>query len=51
MTEVEEQSTKGTGHSSKYTRNNPFISAVKVNDLLTGAGSEKETRHVELTLD
>jgi sulfite reductase (NADPH) flavoprotein alpha-component len=51
MTEVEEQSTKGVGHTSKYTRNNPFISTVKVNDLLTGAGSEKETRHVELTLD
>jgi sulfite reductase (NADPH) flavoprotein alpha-component len=51
MTEVEEQTTKGAGHTSKYTRNNPFISTVKVNDLLTGAGSEKETRHVELTLD
>jgi sulfite reductase (NADPH) flavoprotein alpha-component len=51
MTEVEEQATKGAGHTSKYTRNNPFISTVKVNDLLTGPGSEKETRHVELTLD
>ena len=38
------------GHS-KYTRNNPFSSTVRVNELLTAAGSEKETRHVELTLD
>jgi sulfite reductase (NADPH) flavoprotein alpha-component len=38
-------------HTSKYTRNNPFMSSVLVNELLTGEGSEKETRHVELTLD
>src|SRR5580698_9699147 len=52
MTEVLEQEDKSsTGHTSKYTRNNPFISTVTVNYLLTGEGSEKETRHVELTLD
>ena len=52
MTEVEEQEAKGAaGHASKYTRNNPFLSTVRVNELLTAEGSEKETRHVELTLD
>ena len=52
MTEVEEQEAKGTvGHASKYTRNNPFLSTVRVNELQTAAGSEKETRHIELTLD
>ena len=52
MTEVLEQEDKGTsGHASKYTRNNPYMSYVRVNELLTAEGSEKETRHVELTLD
>ncbi|HEX4575940.1 MAG TPA: oxidoreductase [Edaphobacter sp.] len=52
MTEVLEQEVKGlVGHSAKYTRNNPFLSTVRVNELLTAEGSEKETRHVELTLD
>jgi sulfite reductase (NADPH) flavoprotein alpha-component len=52
MTEVLEQEDKSSaGHASKYTRNNPFLSTVTVNYLLTGEGSEKETRHVELTLD
>jgi sulfite reductase (NADPH) flavoprotein alpha-component len=52
MTEVLEQEVKGlVGHSSKYTRNNPFLSTVRVNELQTAAGSEKETRHIELTLD
>jgi sulfite reductase (NADPH) flavoprotein alpha-component len=52
MTEVLEQEDKGTsGHVSKYTRNNPYMSYVRVNELLTAEGSEKETRHVELTLD
>src|SRR3984957_17765803 len=52
MTEVQEQDVNSVaGHASKYTRNNPFLSTVMVNDLLTGEGSEKETRHVELTLD
>ena len=39
------------GHASKYTRNNPYISAVRENFLLTAPGSEKETRHIELALD
>jgi len=39
------------GHAPKYTRNQPFQSQVLVNELLTGAGSEKETRHVELSLE
>src|ERR1700679_2360904 len=52
MTEVLEQEAKGlVGQSSKYTRNHPFMSAVRVNELLTGEGSEKETLHAELTLD
>jgi sulfite reductase (NADPH) flavoprotein alpha-component len=52
MTEVEVQEVEGsTKHTAKYTRNNPFSSTVTVNRLLTGAGSEKETRHIELTLE
>jgi sulfite reductase (NADPH) flavoprotein alpha-component len=52
MTEVLEQEAKGTtAHSAKYTRNHPFFSTVTVNELLTAEGSEKETRHIELTLD
>lgn len=38
-------------HASKYTRNSPYVSTVQANYLLTGAGSEKETRHIELTLE
>ncbi len=52
MSEVIEQEPKTTAsHAQKYTRNNPYISYVRVNYLLTGEGSEKETRHVELTLE
>ena len=52
MIEVEEQAVKGSaGHTSKYTRNHPFLSTVRVNELQTAEGSEKETRHIELTLD
>lgn len=52
MTEVLEQETKGTPvHSAKYTRNSPYISTVTYNQLLTASGSEKETRHIELSLD
>jgi sulfite reductase (NADPH) flavoprotein alpha-component len=52
MSEVLEQEPKElVGHSSKYTRNNPFSSTVRENVLQTAAGSEKETRHIELTLD
>ncbi|ADW69167.1 diflavin oxidoreductase [Granulicella tundricola] len=38
-------------HAPKYTRNNPYQSNVLVNELLTAEGSEKETRHVELSLE
>jgi sulfite reductase (NADPH) flavoprotein alpha-component len=38
-------------HAPKYTRNNPYHSTVRVNELLTAPGSEKETRHVELELE
>ena len=38
-------------HASKYTRNNPYLSAVQENFLLTAEGSEKETRHVQLGLE
>src|SRR5271170_6387853 len=51
MIEVELQEAKGPVGHSKYTRNHPFSSTVRVNELLTAAGSEKETRHIELTLD
>jgi sulfite reductase (NADPH) flavoprotein alpha-component len=52
MIEVELRDAQGLkGHGSKYTRNNPFLSTVRVNELLTAEGSEKETRHVELALD
>ena len=45
------EETKAQGHAPKYTRNQPYQSEVLVNDLLTGAGSEKETRHVELSIE
>ncbi len=48
---IEQEATTAAGHAQKYTRNNPYLSYVRVNYLLTGEGSEKETRHVELTLD
>ena len=40
-----------TGHAAKYTRNAPYTSTVLENSLLTAKGSEKETRHVELSLE
>ena len=52
MAETETQViASAAGHAAKYTRNNPYISTVLYNELLTGEGSEKETRHIELTLD
>jgi sulfite reductase (NADPH) flavoprotein alpha-component len=48
MSEVIEQQ---AAHATKYTRNNPYLSTVTYNELLTAAGSEKETRHVELSLE
>ncbi|RXH55099.1 diflavin oxidoreductase [Granulicella sibirica] len=50
-TEATEVSAPAAAHASRYTRNNPFLSEVTVNELLTAPGSEKETRHLELTLD
>ena len=38
-------------HASKYTRNQPYLSKVLVNDRLTGPESEKETIHIELALE
>lgn len=37
--------------TQKYTRNNPFVSTMLVNYVMTDADSEKETRHIELGLD
>lgn len=52
MSEVLEQEAQaGAEHARKYTRNNPYHSNVNVNYLLTAEGSEKETRHVELSLE
>src|SRR5580704_15436082 len=57
MSEVQGQSAvadkvgMGTTEHSKYTRNHPFGSTVLTNYLLTGQGSEKETRHIALSLD
>jgi sulfite reductase (NADPH) flavoprotein alpha-component len=36
--------------SAQYSRKNPFPASLKVNRLLTGPASEKETRHYELDL-
>ncbi|RRA49717.1 sulfite reductase flavoprotein subunit alpha [Acidipila sp. EB88] len=35
----------------KYTRNNPFMSRMLVNSRMTDPVSEKETRHIELSLE
>jgi sulfite reductase (NADPH) flavoprotein alpha-component len=37
--------------TQKYTRNNPFESTMLVNYVLTDKDSEKETRHIELSLE
>ncbi len=47
MSEVIEQAQ----HVSKYTRNQPYQSTVTYNELLTAPGSEKETRHVVMSLE
>jgi sulfite reductase (NADPH) flavoprotein alpha-component len=39
------------GHAQKYTRNNPYQSAVTENYRLTAEGSEKETRHFAMSLE
>ena len=41
---------EATSAHSVYNRNNPYPALVTVNRLLTGSGSEKETRHIELAL-
>jgi sulfite reductase (NADPH) flavoprotein alpha-component len=52
MSETLEQTTSAqAGHAAKYTRNNPYTSAVTMNYRLTAEGSEKETRHVALALE
>ena len=48
---LEETAVASGAHAVRYTRNNPYHSVVRVNELLTAAGSEKETRHVELALE
>ena len=48
---LEEVAVASGGHAVRYTRNHPYQSAVRVNELLTAPGSEKETRHVELALE
>ncbi len=37
--------------TQKYTRNSPFASTMLVNYVMTDSDSEKETRHIELSLD
>ena len=52
MSETLEAANTASGtHAARYTRNNPYQSEVRVNELLTAPGSEKETRHVELALE
>jgi sulfite reductase (NADPH) flavoprotein alpha-component len=52
MSETLEQTAAApAGHAAKYTRNNPYTSAVTMNYRLTAEGSEKETRHVALALE
>ncbi|HVT98371.1 MAG TPA: hypothetical protein VHE33_12770, partial [Acidobacteriaceae bacterium] len=38
------------GHNTTWSRNNPYSATVLENRLLTGSGSEKETRHIEFDL-
>jgi sulfite reductase (NADPH) flavoprotein alpha-component len=49
MTKVAEDNEAGAG--VLYTRNNPFTAPVLRNVNLNGAGSAKETRHIELLLE
>lgn len=37
--------------TQKYTRNSPYLSTMLVNTILTDKDSEKETRHIELSLE
>ncbi|MDP9039246.1 MAG: oxidoreductase [Acidobacteriota bacterium] len=55
MSQVQEQTAPaaaaGSVEHGTYTRNHPYSSTVVENYLLTGSGSEKETRHVALSLE
>ena len=57
MTEIQEPKATANQAASVnperpiYTRNNPYISTVVTNRLLSGEGSEKETRHFAFSLD
>ncbi len=48
---VAENNTADTFENSRYTRNNPYLSTVVANRLLSGEGSEKETRHLAFSLE
>ena len=49
--EATSAATAPAAHAPKYTRNSPYRSRVLENYLLTAEGSEKETRHVELSIE
>jgi sulfite reductase (NADPH) flavoprotein alpha-component len=42
--------TSSTANGVVYNRKNPFFARVSVNSKLTGEGSEKDTRHIEIDL-
>jgi sulfite reductase (NADPH) flavoprotein alpha-component len=46
-----DESPAGTLGEAKYTRNNPYYATVVTNYLLSGEGSEKETRHLAFALE
>jgi sulfite reductase (NADPH) flavoprotein alpha-component len=48
---IEAPAAAQASHAAKYTRNNPYTSTVTENYRLTAEGSEKETRHVALSLE
>jgi len=50
-TATAEATPRNPGEQSKYTRNSPYFSTVVTNYLLSGKGSEKETRHLTFSLD
>ncbi len=50
MAAAEANPSTAPGHSS-YTRNNPYLSTVTANYLLTGPDSDKETRHLAFSLE
>jgi sulfite reductase (NADPH) flavoprotein alpha-component len=50
-TGAETAAVSGKGHASKYTRNQPYMSTLLVNERLTGPESEKETIHIEMDLE